>query len=795
MEGEDSELVRLEDEPSAPNQARSEVLPGCKKNSCVYHDCQGYFYFSERTTTNTRQLRCARKGRGCRARATMGLQEGAVIALSRSSPLHNHEPDLSIKESYKLRAVLKARSKMETTSLREIFFSEAKRLQNKQFKTEGPEVTDGSQQSRRSKKATSSDPDDAPPCKVPRLAKANETSGNVESTNRQQRRSSAVQYKESESEESVDCPGVEQTDYPLPAQVKAEPEYVAVAGQFEVVNLPSAGQLADEELFNNSVDAISTPQNQLCRLCVKNEGLVPLFQRSGAPRVLAIQAMTVTRVKVSSKDGLPARICRRCEDLLQQSFHFKLQCEVADVTLRSKVAARAVAPEVLSTAKADAFCLLTDQLDKTLTKLNCIVSSLKKLESKDRYSAPAPDRDTAPVGGVDVKVDAPSSPSGSGVEIKTEMEFEEHLSQSEPCIDSTSGSEEQTDGLLSSEELPPEKTEVPGTQPEMPVMQTSQEESGSSRLRERLQPSEPPSSAQLPGEHGTVRPGLQVKDVSSLRSALVGNPPNLSSAEVGGRIIPQLVKLGDGSVRLYHVYVPDPPPLPAPGDGQPGPLVPKGAARGRSKQLSRVQTLQAAQAAVQAAAQHTPTIVVQAPRGRGKNTVPTSTQIRAQKRKPWRVLTELISDPLQISESLRTQTLVHESSSPLIAQASAEASDPLRTQELTHESSPLIAQALAEASDPLRTQELTHEIDRLRMQASAQPCKLPDTHGLSKSSEPFVTKKLFEPSETHKEKPLEQTDELVKRDALTENEQCSTQDLVETVTVKFCEHTTDKIMS
>ncbi|XP_063230063.1 uncharacterized protein LOC134535104 isoform X9 [Bacillus rossius redtenbacheri] len=668
-------------------------------------------------------------------------------------------------------------------------------LQNKQFKTEGPEVTDGSQQSRRSKKATSSDPDDAPPCKVPRLAKANETSGNVESTNRQQRRSSAVQYKESESEESVDCPGVEQTDYPLPAQVKAEPEYVAVAGQFEVVNLPSAGQLADEELFNNSVDAISTPQNQLCRLCVKNEGLVPLFQRSGAPRVLAIQAMTVTRVKVSSKDGLPARICRRCEDLLQQSFHFKLQCEVADVTLRSKVAARAVAPEVLSTAKADAFCLLTDQLDKTLTKLNCIVSSLKKLESKDRYSAPAPDRDTAPVGGVDVKVDAPSSPSGSGVEIKTEMEFEEHLSQSEPCIDSTSGSEEQTDGLLSSEELPPEKTEVPGTQPEMPVMQTSQEESGSSRLRERLQPSEPPSSAQLPGEHGTVRPGLQVKDVSSLRSALVGNPPNLSSAEVGGRIIPQLVKLGDGSVRLYHVYVPDPPPLPAPGDGQPGPLVPKGAARGRSKQLSRVQTLQAAQAAVQAAAQHTPTIVVQAPRGRGKNTVPTSTQIRAQKRKPWRVLTELISDPLQISESLRTQTLVHESSSPLIAQASAEASDPLRTQELTHESSPLIAQALAEASDPLRTQELTHEIDRLRMQASAQPCKLPDTHGLSKSSEPFVTKKLFEPSETHKEKPLEQTDELVKRDALTENEQCSTQDLVETVTVKFCEHTTDKIMS
>ncbi|XP_063230545.1 uncharacterized protein LOC134535401 [Bacillus rossius redtenbacheri] len=536
-----------------------------------------------------------------------------------------------------------------------------------------------------SKKATSSDPDDAPPCKVPRLAEADETSGNVESTNRQRRGPSAVQYKESESEESVDCPGVEQTDYPLPAQVKAEPEYVAVAGQFEVVNLPSAGQLADEEPLNNSVDAISTPQNQLCRLCVKNEGLVPLFQRSGAPRVLAIQAMTVTRVKVSSKDGLPARICRRCEDLLQQSFHFKLQCEVADVTLRSKVAARAVAPEALSTA----FSLLTDQLDKTLRKLNCIVSSLKYLESNSRDRAHVPGGDTAPFESVNVKIEPPSSPSGSSIEIKTEIDYEEDLSefegdrqQLEPCVDSTSGSEEQTDGLLSSEELPPEKTEVPGTQPEMPVMQTSQEESGSSRLRERLQPSEPPSSAQLPGEHGTVRLGLQVKDFGSLRSLSTGNPPNLS-AEVGGRVIPQLVKLADGSMRLCHVYVPDPCPLLAPADG-----LPLESQKSVPAELSCVQTPQAVQATAQVTTQLA-TKAAQAQRERGKNSLQTSKQIGAPEKNPQRVQTELIS------VLLKTQTEM-------------QIREPFKKQILAQESDPSRTQAIAQASDPSRTQAIDH---------------------------------------------------------------------------------------
>ncbi|KAG8285887.1 hypothetical protein J6590_071303 [Homalodisca vitripennis] len=103
---------------------QSEVLPGLRPNSSMYHDLQGHYFIFNALKENKRYLRCIEPT--CRVRASMRLYDGAPIVCS-SDSVHNHRADFRRKNFVLFLQHCKQRALEETTNIQDIYAEEAKR--------------------------------------------------------------------------------------------------------------------------------------------------------------------------------------------------------------------------------------------------------------------------------------------------------------------------------------------------------------------------------------------------------------------------------------------------------------------------------------------------------------------------------------------------------------------------------------------------------------------------------------------------------------------------------------------
>ncbi|PSN42947.1 hypothetical protein C0J52_09711 [Blattella germanica] len=73
--------------------------------------------------------------------------------------------------------------------------------------------------------------------------------------------------------------------------------------------------------------------NKICRLCmVETENLLPIF-RDGEDfpgRIFSLSSV----LKLCEDDELPKNVCHTCENQVNVSYNFKVQCERSDTKLR-----------------------------------------------------------------------------------------------------------------------------------------------------------------------------------------------------------------------------------------------------------------------------------------------------------------------------------------------------------------------------------------------------------------------------------------------------------------------------
>ncbi|XP_063219509.1 uncharacterized protein LOC134529404 [Bacillus rossius redtenbacheri] len=93
----------------------SVALSGNRRGIIVYYDGKGHLFHFDKEKHGKRFLKCAKYHAGCRARASMNLEDGSPIKPTLRSVLHNHGPNPQCVGVIQFRKLLSQRSSVETT--------------------------------------------------------------------------------------------------------------------------------------------------------------------------------------------------------------------------------------------------------------------------------------------------------------------------------------------------------------------------------------------------------------------------------------------------------------------------------------------------------------------------------------------------------------------------------------------------------------------------------------------------------------------------------------------------------